>query len=73
MTSDDGRIRIEYAAVRQGHGWIPAVWKNNKRFGSTWYACEWSQEDALTCAETEARNLAAMCIGDWDVTVEPRS
>lgn len=70
----DGTILIEFADVpngREGHGWIPALWINGRRVGSTYWPEGGDSDWAYDAAELRAKAEAARYVGDWNVTVRP--
>ena len=69
-------IRIEYDAIdnadtRRG-GFMPVVWINGHRRGDS-YGRGYDHDKAVAIAHAEAREEAARYIGDWQITVRPRS
>lgn len=73
---DDGRIKIEFGTrknEREGYGFVPMIWVNDRREGGTWAEEFMSEDDATTAAHAYAKDEASRFVGDWDVTVTPRS
>ena len=66
---------LEYAAVlnaREGCGWIPALWVDGRRVGSTYYTHGVDQDQALDYARRGAQAEADRYRGDWDITIRER-
>ncbi len=71
----EGKITIEYGArlnELEGGGWLPAIWCNGRRFGSTWGARGLDRDGATRAARDTALHEATRYIGDWDLAVNPR-
>jgi hypothetical protein len=73
----DDELVFEYGVVknkneRQG-GWLPAVWQNGRLLGSEWSTISYDRDEALQMAPREADEAAERYIGDWDITMKPRS
>ncbi len=70
------RILIEYDAVRnarEGCGWIPMLWINGKRTGSTYYEQGVDRETAVDVAEVKAHEESTRYVGDWELTIRQRN
>lgn len=71
----DAVVAIEYAAApngHAGHGFLPLIWNNGRRIGSTWASTGYDRDEALARAQEMAREEAERYIGDWTVTVGER-
>ena len=74
----DDKLRemiLEYAAVlnaREGYGWIPALWVDGRRLGSTYYTHGVDQDQALEYALRDAQAEADCYVGDWDIEIKER-
>ena len=71
----DGQITIEFGPLkneREGYGFVPMLWVNGRRQGSTWAAAFMGEDEATVAAEALARDEAARFVGDWEITVKPR-
>ncbi len=64
--------KIEFGPFKNthdGYGFVPMLWVNGRRQGSTYAAVFMSEREAATAAHGLARDEAARFIGDWEVTV----
>lgn len=69
-------MTLEYAAAPngwEGHGWIPALWVDGRRLGSTWCARGVDELQALEHARRGAEAEAERYIGDWDIEIRERA
>lgn len=68
-------VKIEFGPftnAREGCGFVPMLWVNGQRQGSTYAAVFMTEDEATEAAHELARDEAARFVGDWEVTVTAR-
>ena len=67
-------VLIEFEAYpnENGDGWLPVIYVDGDRVGSTWAARGYDEDDALSGAEVLAEAEAERFIGDYEVEVAER-